>query len=339
MTDQHDETAESGVDPNTEDPSNDDGSDLDMPSDMLPAGYVALIGRPNVGKSTLMNRVLGVKLAITTSKPQTTRNRILGVRTFPEKGQICFVDTPGMHVSSKTLNRRIVAQAEAAMKEVDLVCHVVDAAAFAGAARRGEEDEMWREEEFVLDRLEGLECPKLLVLNKADVVRPKELMLPMLERFSELGYADLVPLSAKTGDNVEPFVDVLLDNLPDHGLLFPEDMLTDKAERFIAAEFVREALMDQTRKEIPYSVAVEVERFQDAESGDHLEIGVVIHVERSSQKGIIIGQGGERIKAVGTSARRQLERFFGRKVFLETFVRVEEEWSENPRALNRFGYE
>jgi GTP-binding protein Era len=198
---------------------------------------------------------------------------------------------------------------------------------------------MWAEEQFVLDRLENVECTKLLVLNKADVVKPKQLLLPMLEKFAELGYVDMVPLSAKTGDNLEAFISVVLENLPQHGLLFPEDMLTDKAERFIAAEFVREALMEQTRKEIPYAVAVEVERFQDAETGDHLDIGVVIHVERSSQKGIIIGQGGERIKAVGIAARRELEKFFGRKVFLETFVRVEEEWSENPRALNRFGYD
>lgn len=306
----------------------------------LPAGYVALVGRPNVGKSTLMNRVLGVKLAITTSKPQTTRNRILGVRTFPEKGQICFVDTPGMHVSQKRLNSRMQRQAEESLKEVDLVCHVVDAAAFAGAAKRGEEEEMWEAEQFVFDRLQETDSAKLLVLNKVDVVKPKQLLLPMLERFGEEGdYLDMVPLSAKTGDNVDPFVDAVLEHLPKIGLLFPEDMLTDKAERFIAAEFVREALMEQTRKEIPYSVAVEVERFQEAEEGDHLEISVVIHVERSSQKGIVIGHGGERIKNIGIQSRKELERFFGRKVFLETFVRVEDEWSENPRALNRFGYE
>ncbi len=309
------------------------------PGSELSAGYVALIGRPNVGKSTLMNRVLGVKLAITTSKPQTTRNRILGVRTFPEKGQICFVDTPGMHVSNKRLNQRIVAEAEAAMKEVDLVCHVLDAAAFAGAAKRGDDAEMWAEEQFVFDRLDSIEAPKVLVLNKVDAVKPKELMLPMLEKLAERDYVDMVPLSAKTGDNVEPFTDVVLEHLPNHGMLFPEDMLTDKAERFIAAEFVREALMEQTRKEIPYAIAVEVERFQDAVDGDHLEISVVIHVERASQKGIVIGQGGERIKHVGIAARKELQRFFGRKVFLETFVRVEDEWSENPRALHRFGYE
>ncbi len=304
------------------------------------AGFVALVGQPNVGKSTLMNHVLGVKVAITTSKPQTTRNRILGVQTYPDKGQICFVDTPGMHESSKRLNRAIVQTAVESMQDVDLVCHLIDAAAFVGMDKRGELDRAWDQEKFVMERLENVDVDVMVVLNKIDKVKPKELLLPLLEDILErTGVEDIVPVSALTGDNTDHLVDVILGYLPEQPPLFPEDMLTDKAERFLASEFVREEIMKQTRREIPYAVAVEVERFEDSEDGDVLEISVVIHVERSSQKGIIIGQGGSRIREIGTQARQQLERFFGRKIFLETFVRVQSQWSEDPKALHRFGYE
>lgn len=301
-------------------------------------GKVTLIGRPNVGKSTLMNHVLGEKVAIMTSKPQTTRNRILGVRTWPERGQICFVDTPGLHDARKRLNRALVQKAVDSLTDVDLVCHVIDAAAIAGADKRGEGDRIRAKEELVLEKLEGLDIPCIAVVNKVDKVKPKERLLPILEEFWERDlFAEIVPCSALTGDNVERLVEVLLQALPEGPPLFPEDMLTDKAERFLAAEYVREQVMDQTRKEIPYAVAVEVDRF--VEKDDVIEVSAVIHVERSSQKGIVIGDGGSRIKEIGTRARQELEAFFGKKVFLETFVRVESEWSENPRALNRFGYE
>jgi len=304
------------------------------------AGFVALIGQPNVGKSTLMNHILGVKVAIATSKPQTTRNRILGVQTYPDKGQLCFVDTPGMHESSKRLNRAIVQTAIESMQTVDVICHVIDAAAFVGMTKRGELERAWQREKFVLERLDNAEPDVVVALNKIDLVRPKDLLLPLLEDILErTGVEDIVPCSAETGENVDRLVDVLLSYLPEQPPLFPEDMLTDQAERFIAAEFVREEIMKQTRREIPYSVAVEVERFEDSEDGRVLEISTIIHVERSSQKGIVIGQGGDRIREIGTRAREQLERFFGRKIFLETFVRVQSEWSEDPKALHRFGYE
>lgn len=304
------------------------------------AGFVALVGQPNVGKSTLMNKVMGVKIAIATSKPQTTRNRILGVRTLDDKGQLCFVDTPGMHESSKRLNKSIVRTAVESTRDVDVICHVIDAAAMLGAERRGEGARMWRQEEFVIDRLKAADATTVVVLNKIDIVKPKERLLPLLETVLErTGAAEIVPCSAETGENVDRLIEVLLEYLPTQPAIFPSDMLTDKAERFIAAEFVREEIMKQTRKEIPYSAAVEVERFQDSEDGRVLEISAVIHVERSSQKGIVIGQGGERIREIGTEARAQLEQFFGRKVFLETFVRVQSDWSEDPDALHRFGYE
>ncbi len=299
------------------------------------AGSVALIGQPNVGKSTLMNNMLGTKIAITTSKPQTTRNRILGIRTY-DNGQICFVDTPGVHASTKRLNRAMVREAIAALADVDVACHVLDAAALVGISERG--DDPWENEQLVLSYLREVDAPVIAVLNKVDTIKPKEKLLPILAALGELDvYASIVPVSALKGKNIDQLVTVLLATLPEGDALFPEDMLTDRAEQFLAAEFVREAVMEQTRKEIPYSVAIEIERFFDR--GHIIEISAVIHVERQSQKGIIIGDQGTRIRAIGIAARAELETFFQTQVHLETFVRVESEWSENPRALNRFGYE
>jgi GTP-binding protein Era len=302
------------------------------------AGFVALIGAPNAGKSTLMNRVLGVKVAITSPKPQTTRNRILGVHTMPEKGQVCFVDTPGLHHSRKRLNKVIVQTALDALREVDVVALVVDAAAYSNASEKGLE-RLWEQEEITLRALQDVEVPVVLVLNKVDLIRDRNALLPVLEKFSSIReFTTLVPVSAKDGTQVDTFVAEILQLLPQQEPLFPEDMLTDQAERFIAAEFVRQEVMKATNKEIPYSVAVEVDRFEDSMSKRILEVSAVIHVERESQKGIVIGQRGARLKQIGTQARLEMERFFGREVFLETFVRVESEWSENPRSLTRFGY-
>ncbi|MGM0556060.1 MAG: GTPase Era [Myxococcota bacterium] len=303
------------------------------------AGFVALIGQPNVGKSTIMNRILGVDLAIATSKPQTTRNRILGVRTFPEKGQLCFLDTPGIHKAEKKLNRAMVATALEAMKEVDLVCHVVDAADFLERSERVPAGELPRREEFIFRQLDELDVPVLLVLNKVDLVSPKEKLLPMIDQLTERReFVAIVPTSATKGANMRELVDELLEQLPAGPPLFPEDMLTDKAERFVAAEFIREQVMRQTREEIPYSVAIEIERFIENDEKNLLEVSAVIHVERDSQKGIIIGKGGSRLKEIGREARQRMQEFFHRKVFLETFVRVESEWSDSPDALERFGY-
>jgi GTPase len=304
------------------------------------AGFIALIGQPNVGKSTLMNAILGVKVAIATSKPQTTRTRILGVKTYPEKGQLCFVDTPGLHQSKKRLNQAMNQAALHSLEEVDLICHLVDAAALIAQMRRSGSGHLPPEEQFVLKQLERVETPRVLVINKVDLVTDRLELLPLIERLTSEGtYQEVVPVSALTEHNVEVFVDVLLGLLPGQEPLFPEDMLTDQAERFMAAELLREQVMIQTRKEVPYSVAVEIERFDEIPRQDRLEISAVIHVERDTQKGIIIGQGGERLKQIGSKAREQMEAFFGRKVFLETFVRVEPSWTENPRHIKRFGYE
>lgn len=304
------------------------------------SGFVALAGKPNAGKSTIMNRILGVKLSITTEKPQTTRNRILGVRTFPEKGQIGFVDTPGIHRAKKKLNRAMVKTAVDALRGVDLICHVTDAAQFIDSRAWQQKGEVPKQDAYVLDQYEDLDVPVVLVLNKVDKVSPKEELLPVIDYFSEMGdgerFLEVVPTSATKGDNMEALRDVLLKHLPEGRALFPEDMLTDRAERFVAAEYIREAIMRQTYEEVPYGVAVEIESF--AEEGDLLKISSVIHVEQKGQKGIIIGKGGEKLKQIGQESREQLEEFFGRKVFLETHVKIARDWSENDYQLHRFGY-
>lgn len=306
----------------------------------LRSGFVALVGQPNVGKSTLMNQLLGVKLAITSHRPQTTRNRILGVKTYPDQGQIAFVDTPGIHESKKRLNQAIVRAALGTLDDVDIVLHLVDASHCLSAFERDPESPIDPREEHVLKLIERVEKPRFLILNKIDLVKPKAELLKVIEALtSRYAYDEVIPVSAADGENTDRLVEIILSKLPQQGLLFPEDMLTDQAEMFLAAEFIREQLMIQTNQELPYSVAVEIERFVDAPRKNIIEIMAVIHVERKSQKSIIIGSQGSRIKAIGQAARIQMEQFFGKKVFLETFVRVQENWSEDQRSLQRFGYE
>jgi GTP-binding protein Era len=308
------------------------------------AGFVAIVGQPNVGKSTLLNQILGVKVAIATHKPQTTRNRILGVHTLEGRGQLAYVDTPGIHASSKRLNKAIVRAALDSLVDVDLAYHLVDAPRVI--SQLGEEpgdDPVSRldaDELRAREAVAGCQGKVFLVLNKIDLVKDKNQLLPVIEAlFDPEIYDEIVPVSAMTSDNVDNLVELSLAALPEGEQIFPEDMLTDRAERFLAAELVREQLMLKTHKELPYSVAVEIEKFTEDARRGVLEISAVIHVERATQKGIVIGKGGARIKAIGTGARAELERFFGRKVFLETFVRVQDKWSEDAHALQRFGYE
>lgn len=324
---------------------NDDQKEHDDAQDSTEAatirsGFVAIVGQPNVGKSTLMNHILGVKLAIATSKPQTTRNRILGVKSYSGRGQIAFVDTPGIHASDKRLNKALVRIAVDSLQDADMVCHLVDVAHCASSLRR-EGTAMPGDEEMVLDALASVDgVPKFLILNKVDLLKDKGMLLPIIEQLTaRQAYDQVIPVSALHGENVDALVELLLKGLPEGHYMFPEDMLTDQAERFIASEFVREQVMESTKKEVPYSIAVEIERFEDVPRKDLLEISAVIHVTRDSQKGIIIGAKGARLKHIGMKAREQMEQFFGKKVYLETFVRVQQGWSDDPRLLRRFGYE
>jgi GTP-binding protein Era len=287
------------------------------------SGFVSLVGLPNAGKSTLLNRLVGTKLAIVSDKPQTTRTRILGVRTYPG-GQIVFVDTPGIHRPTHRMNVRMVDVAREAMHDVDIVGVVVDVAQKPGGGQ-----------EHLLELVTPLDAPVVLVLNKVDLVsKPK--LLPVIERWSQAReFAAIVPVSALSGDGVERLERVFLEHLPEGEPLYPDDYLTDQPERFFVAEMVREQVLQHTHAELPFSTAVLVDKFEEAErEGGLLKLYCTILVERESQKPIIIGRRGDMIKRIGTAAREQLERFFDTKVYLDLHVKVKSEWREDERILD-----
>jgi GTPase len=291
----------------------------------LKSGFVALIGRPNAGKSTLLNRLVGEKLAIVSDKPQTTRNRILGARTY-EQGQIVFVDTPGVHRPLHRLNVRMVDAAFEALREVDVVVAVVDATEPSGGGDR-----------FLMDMLAKSDRPRILALNKVDLVeKPK--LLPIIGRYAQAGlFADLVPVSARTGDNVDRLEQILLQHLPEGEPLYPEDFLTDQPERFFVAELVREQVLRQTHAELPFTTAVVIDKFEEPDERGLMRLYCTILVDRASQKPILVGRQGAMIKTIGTAAREELERFFDTKVFLDLHVKVREDWREDERTLDELG--
>jgi GTPase len=292
----------------------------------MKAGFVSFIGRPNAGKSTLLNRLVGTKLAIVSDKPQTTRNRILGVRNYPD-AQVVFLDTPGIHRPLHRMNVRMVDAAVDTIREVDVLCLVVDVTEPPGKGDR-----------FVLDLVKDAKAPVFLVINKIDLIK-KVRLLPLMQQYSQMGtFAEIVPVSATTGDNVDRLERALLDRLPEGEPLYPADYLTDQPERFFASEIVREKLLQFTRAEIPFSSAVVVDKFEEPERpGGLMSLHCTIVVDRESQKPIVIGRGGEMIKRIGTAAREDLERFFDTKVFLDLHVRVKSEWREDERVLNDLG--
>ena len=292
----------------------------------MKAGFVSFIGRPNAGKSTLLNRLVGTKLAIVSDKPQTTRNRILGVRNYPD-AQVVFLDTPGIHRPLHRMNVRMVDAAVDTIREVDVLCLVVDVTEPPGKGDR-----------FVLDLVKEAKAPVFLVLNKIDLIK-KVRLLPLMQQYSQLGtFAEIVPVSAATGDNVDRLERALLDRLPVGEPLYPADYLTDQPERFFAGEIVREKLLQFTRAEIPFSSAVVVDKFDEPErEGGLMKLHCTIVVDRESHKPIVVGRGGEMIKRIGTAAREDLERFFDTKVFLDLHVRVKTEWREDERVLNDLG--
>ena len=290
------------------------------------SGFISLIGRPNVGKSTLLNLLLGEKIAIISDKPQTTRNRILGIKNHPA-GQIIFLDTPGIHRARSRLNQSMVKVALETYKEVDGVCFMIE-------ADRPDNEE----NDFILGTLKKVEKPVFLVINKIDLI-PKSELLPIMERYSRSrGFFQIIPISALLGEGAEVLLSELLKVLPEGPRLFPEDMITDLPERFLVAELIREKVFRLTREEIPYATAVTVENFKEREEKNLIVIEATIHVERESQKGILIGERGKMLKEIGRLAREEIEALLGAKVFLELWVKVEKNWREDPAALRRLGY-
>jgi len=288
-------------------------------------GYVAIVGRPNVGKSTLLNHILGQKISITSRKPQTTRNTVVGIKTEGDV-QIIFVDTPGMHLGQqKAINRYMNRAANTAMKDVDVVVFVVDRF-------------IWTEEdEAVAEKLEHVKCPIILAVNKVDQIEDKETLLPHLQQLSEkFSLAEIVPLSALRNTNLDRLEQLITERLPQGIHMYPEDQITDRSSRFMAAEIVREKITRQLGDELPYEMAVEIEEFK--QEGNLLNISALILVERDGQKKILIGDKGERIKLIGTQARMDMEKLFEMKIMLKLWVKVKSGWSDDERALRSLGY-
>ncbi len=306
----------------------------------LHAGFVAIVGRPNVGKSTLLNRVLGEKIAAVSPRPQTTRTRILGIYNTPEV-QLALFDTPGLHRAQGALNRRMVEVALSTLSEVDAVLLLVEAG--TGPGGRVEVGEATR---WAIEEVAKRERPAVLGVNKMDRA-PRQALLPVIAAYKDLhAWAEIVPFSALTGENVDDLLATLGRLVPEaEAPLFPPDVLTDQAERTLAAEYVREQVMLLTRQEVPYAVAVAVEEFDESQRGEGrrgvgrslVRISALIYVERDSQKAILIGKGGSMLKKIGTRARENLERLLGCKVFLALRVKVEERWSERVEALRKLG--
>jgi GTPase len=296
------------------------------------AGFAAIVGRPNVGKSTLLNRLLGQKVAIVSPKPQTTRSRILGIVTRPD-AQVALLDTPGLHTARGGLNERLVQQALHSLAEADVALFLIEAGspAIDGATRKA------------LEQVKSARKPTLLVINKIDAV-PRALILPLIDRWRrEHEFSEVYPLSALTGENVDGLLDALVRHLPEGPALFPSDVWTDVPERDLCGELIREQILQQTEQEVPYSAAVLIEQFDESERevGPRglVRIAATVLVERDSQKAIVIGRGGALLKQIGTKARGQMEKLLGCKVFLELHVRVEKDWTRTARGLRRAGYD
>jgi len=290
------------------------------------SGYIAIAGAPNVGKSTLLNKMLGFKISITSRKPQTTRNRILGV-VHRASSQLVFIDTPGVHKAKSPLNLRIVDTAISIMGDVDIILLLEDSVNAAGESGK-----------ILIENLEKIKKPVVLALNKIDLVDKSKLPGAIIEWSSVYNFEAIVPVSAKRGDGIEDLLRLLEKLLPIGPPFFPEETLTDLPERFIAAEMIRERVFRLTGQEIPYSVAVTIDSFSEKKNKGVVRIGATIHVERDSQKGILIGKKGSKLKQIGEEARKEIEQLIGSKVFLELFVRVDKDWSKDDRTLRQFGY-
>jgi GTPase len=289
----------------------------------MKSGFVSIVGRPNSGKSTLLNSVVGEKVSIVTEKPQTTRHVVRGIVTTPE-GQITFLDTPGIHKPIHRMNERMMKSVRDSLADVDLILLLVDCSAAFGAG-----------EQFTLDLLRPVTTKQFLLLNKIDRIEKKNL-LPIIGRYSTMGhFEEIMPISALTGENVDSLLGLIFKQLPEGPMFYPPDQISDQHERTIAAEMIREKLIVSTQEEMPFSTAVVIDRFEEDETLHR--IFATIFVERDSQKPIIIGKSGQKLKHIGTEARRELESFFGRKVFLELHVKVKKGWRDDDETLRSLG--
>jgi GTP-binding protein Era len=292
---------------------------------LFKSGFISILGRPNVGKSTFFNTVLGDKISIVTNKPQTTRNRISGIKNFPD-AQMIFLDTPGIHKPKNPLNRAIVKAAQETIGNADILLMLVEA-----------NSDVRQHDVLITESLRSVKVPVFLVINKIDLIE-KKYLLPLIDKFSKLyNYKEIFPISALNGEGITDLINSIKDNLPEGPRLFPEDILTDATERFIASEFIREQITIFTKQEIPYSSAVVVDSFKEDEDKNLIKISATINVEKESQKAIMIGKKGVMLKNIGSQARKHMENLFGARVFLELFVRVRKDWTNSNRMLTEFG--
>ncbi|OGP61772.1 MAG: GTPase Era [Deltaproteobacteria bacterium RBG_13_47_9] len=290
------------------------------------SGFISILGRPNVGKSTLFNRLLGEKIAITSETPQTTRNRILGIKNLPG-GQCIFLDTPGIHERRSELNRRMVRTAVASGQDADILLFLIGAL-FPPLEK----------DQQMIKSLEGSKGAFFLVINKIDLVK-KEILLPLIDHYQKLHpFQTIIPLSAMSGEGVDRLMEEILKYLPESPPYYPEDMITDQTERFWVSEVIREKVIQNSYQEIPHSTAITIESFKERPEKKRVVIAGTIHIERESQKKIILGKGGQKLKKIGEEARKEIEVFLGKKVFLELWVSVEKNWTQNHRALDELGY-
>lgn len=298
-----------------------------MSDNKFKSGFVSIIGRPNVGKSTLLNTILGEKISITTSKPQTTRNRITGVKNLPD-AQIVFWDTPGIHKAKDLINRVMVKSAISTISEVDVVLFMIEADSPSGAG-----------DDFIINLLKEAKKTVILLINKIDMVK-KQQLLPIIDKISKkYDFKEIIPLSAKTGEGLDRLQEVIIDVLDEGPKFFPDDQITDLPERFLVSEMIREKIYSLLKEEVPYSTAVEIEEFVDKESKNLVILKALIYVERDSQKRIIIGKNGSIIKEIGVQARKDIERLLGARVYMDIFVKVKSGWSRNVAMLRDLGIE
>jgi len=290
------------------------------------SGFIGIIGRPNVGKSTLLNSIIGEKIAIATHKPQTTRNKIMGIKNLSD-GQLIFLDTPGIHKASTPLNQYMVTTAMDTFRSADILLLIVEA-----------EAGVHHDDRMIINSLDNVRLPVILTINKTDLVQ-KRAVLPVIDEFQRLfSFVDIIPISALTGDGVSVLIEQIRKLLPEGPRFFPEDMMTDRTERFIAAEIIREKITLLTHQEIPYATAVVVDSFKEDEEKNLIRIQATINVAKDSQKGILIGKKASMLKEIGRRARLDMEKFFAARIYLELFVRVSKDWTHDPRMLREFGY-